>query len=361
MNLKPDLTIQKVLFSTTSRFIGEYKKNGILITHAWPSFFKGSIEMRFSESPISRSAYLFAFRTESYENKAGASIPDCSIYEDLICIYLSILFGKRFDNHGLLEGSGFFHIPDLNQFNYLCDPQLPQNSHSPRIDFNIPLNITEFSRIEELIFKSSLNDKFLKTFQSAGKFYLRALQISEHDPEIAYMNLITAREILSNFYDYQKENLLDDKIKNTLKIISISLPEGIKYVEEIQERLQQVKKRFTLTISSLVDDDFFSRSESQDMIGRFSSNTFRKSIGAAYDLRSCYLQTGISFGKWISIKIGDKHYEVQIGKPVLNDKKYANIISKAPTYVGLERIVRYCLIKFAQQNGIPIISQQENY
>jgi hypothetical protein len=37
--------------------------------------------------------------------------------------------------------------------------------------------------------------------------------------------------------------------------------------------------------------------------------------------------------------------------PVLNDKKLVKALQRAPTYTGLERVIRYCLLRFAEVNG----------
>ncbi|MCL4748274.1 MAG: hypothetical protein KJZ83_23120, partial [Burkholderiaceae bacterium] len=79
----------------------------MLIAHAWPDFYDHTASARWSEGPASRSAFVFAFQTENLPADS-ASIPNYSPMGDLICAYLAVLFGKRFDNHGLLEGSGFF-------------------------------------------------------------------------------------------------------------------------------------------------------------------------------------------------------------------------------------------------------------
>jgi len=201
-----------------------------------------------SEGPASRSAYIFAFKTAHVEKKPGIRLPEYSPMGDLICSYLSVLYGKRFDSHGLLEGSGLFHVPELSQFTHLCDHHLPQNSHVSRPDFSVPLNLTEFSRIDSLLLNDGLDQKFLRTFQGASKFYLQALQNAEHDPEVAYLHLITSGEILSNFQKYSKEDLLDQETKKALESIKKGVPNGSKLAGIIAGKLLLVKKRFTETI-----------------------------------------------------------------------------------------------------------------
>lgn len=362
MTLRPQETIQKALISTTSRLVGEYEKNGVLLTHAWPDFYDRSASVRWSEGPASRSAFIFAFETEPVENKSGP-LHDYSPMGGLICAYLAVLFGKRFDSHGLVEGSGFFRVPDLTQFGHLCDHHLPQNSHAPRIDFPVPLNLGEIARIERLLLDNTLDLKFLGTFQGATKFYLQAMQNAEHDPEVAYLHLITAGEILSNFYEYEKDQLLDEQSNQALTKIREGLSDGAQVASFISGKLLQVRKRFVQTIVQLVDQDFFQRSEAREPFAGFKAESFRASVSAAYDLRSRYVHTGIPFGRWVSLKVGGMNNEVQVGQPVVDDKELGKILVKAPTYIGLERVMRYCLLQFAKLKGVyaePSIESESN-
>ena len=351
MALRPEETIQKALISTTSRLVGEYEKNGVLLTHAWPDFRDPSASVRWSEGPASRSAFIFAFETEPVEKKSGP-LPEYSPVGESICAYLAVLFGKRFDSHGLVEGSGFFHIPDLTEFGHLCDQHLPQNSHAPRIDFPVPLNLGEISRIERLFLGTTLDLKFLRAFQGATKFYLQALQNAEHDPEVAYLHLITTGEILSNFYEYEKDDLLDEQSKQALTKIREGLPDGVQVANFISGKLLQVKRRFVETIVRLIDQDFFQRSEARQLFLGFKADSFRDSVSAAYDLRSRYVHTGIPFGGWVSLNASGMNNEMQVGKPVVEDKEQGKILAKAPTYIGLERVMRYCLLQFAKSEGV---------
>ncbi len=97
MALRPQETIQKALISTTSHLVGEYEKNGLLLTHAWPDFYDRAASVRWSEGPTSRSAFIFAFETVPIDKKSGP-LPEYSPMGELICAYLAVLFGKRFDS-----------------------------------------------------------------------------------------------------------------------------------------------------------------------------------------------------------------------------------------------------------------------
>jgi len=198
------------------------------------------------------------------------------------------------------------------------------------------------------LFFGSIDDRFLNTFRAACKFYSKALQVYENDAEIAYLNLITAGEVLSNYFHYSREELILDDMKSLILEFNRLQPDSNKLIEAVTRRLLHIKRRFTKTIASLLDEDFFLRTESEQY-GSLSHKDIQKVISAAYDLRSKYVHSGIPFGSWI--RSHDFNNEIQIGRPLVEDKDFGKILAMAPTFIGLERIIRYCLLQFAKQNG----------
>ena len=313
MSLRPAETSQKMIISTTSRMVGEFEGEGVLVAHAWPG--PETMNIRFTEGPLSRSSYMVVFETPPIERLAGTVVPDYSYVGEVICALLSVLFGKRFDNHGPVESSGHYRVPEVASFSQVCNHLLPQNSHKPRADFPIPLNLEEVSRVSRLITDEKLDENFKTSFHSASKFYCQALKNAEQDPEVAYLHLITAGEILSGFLKYELSALLDDETKANLELIREKCPEGDRIAQFISNRLFQVKKRFLKSITDLCDPGFFQRSEVPQPFGRFKADTFWGSIAAAYDLRSRYVHTGVPFGSWVAPR--SRLEEVQIGQPVV--------------------------------------------
>ena len=130
--LKLDETVQKMLVSTTSRMVGVYENTGIVITHARPNFYDSATDLRMDETPLSRSGIVIAFETEPLEKRAGMVVPDYTYVGESVCAYLSVLFGKRFDCHGLVVANGQYQIPDLTAYSTTCNPRSPFNSHKQR-------------------------------------------------------------------------------------------------------------------------------------------------------------------------------------------------------------------------------------
>jgi hypothetical protein len=197
----------------------------------------------------------------------------------------------------------------------------------------------------------SLDMRFLQHFRTAAKFYAQELRGWEQDAEAAYLDLVTAGEVLSNFFEYDKDALLDDEAKEMIDLIRKHVPNGEVVAGKFASRLRGIKKRFVRTIMDLVTADFFERTESTYGNGKFDAATFERAIAAAYDLRSKHLHSGAPFGFWVSRLTNGGNEEVQSGRPVLQDADLAKVLARAPTLVGLERIIRFCLLRFAEKNG----------
>lgn len=348
--LMPDETIHKILISTTSRLVGSYENDDILISHAWQHFSNSNGIIREEENPVSRSAFVLAFQTEGYEKAAGVEIPDYTYIGEIVCSLLSVLYGKRFDSHGLLEGSGFFNTPDLTVYNHICNHKLPFNSHKARRCFSIPLNLVHFKAVDKLLLSPEIDQDFKHKLFAACKFYCQAIQTIESDPEVAYLHLITSGEIISGHHSYEQEDVLDAVMLEYLAEIRVQMPNGDKIAKHISKRLLSIKKKFVKSLTAFIDDDFFTHAETSQEFGHFKRDDIEKRIGSAYDLRSKYVHIGVSFGNWI--KPRGRLEDIQFGRPALPDKDYAKVLEKAPTFTGLERIIRYCILKFMVSNGL---------
>jgi hypothetical protein len=139
------------------------------------------------------------------------------------------------------------------------------------------------------------------------------------------------------------------------------IPNGEKAARILADRMRQIKRRFRLTVEDLIDERFFRATEQEPQWRRLTADNLSDRISAAYDIRSRYVHTGISFGDWVYPQMGhrvsDKGHkpgwmEIHLGKPILEDKRLADLLGAAPTYVGLERVIRYCLIRFAERNQL---------
>ena len=343
--------IHRFLISTTSRFVGEYQSDSIALTHAWPNISKGPALLQgMQANPHSRNYYVLSAEIEDPQQGRVNVIPNYRPLGDRCCAALSILFGKRFDNHGLLVSHGMFGVPDFSQVRPTVYFTAGPNSHAPRPDLEIELNLVHFGRIAQLFTDASLDQQFIHILFAAGRFYVRSLQMFDVEPEFAYLDLVTCGEILANYYKFKDAELYDDDTRTAFERIRTEMPKGDKVVRKFRGSMRQIKRAYTLTITRLMTDYFFGRTESTTPGLGFRNEDFEKRVKAAYDLRSLYVHTGIDFGRWVSPH-GAFMNEVQIGAPIVEDERFAEAIKVAPIYFGLERVMRYCLLRFIHLHG----------
>lgn len=352
MTLRPSKTLQTAIISTTSRLIGEYEAENLLIMHASPDFRNASGLARTVEGASSRNAFVCVFQTPPDTTPIGIPHPDYSLLVENLTHLLSVLFGKRFDNHGLLQTLGRFRLPDLSHYTLFARPSFPHNSHSPRVDFQIPLNLEQVSLLTPLLEVNAANNTAFRLFQTAAKFYCLSLRSFEADAEISYLNLITALEILSSMDKRSNNEFLDEVTRKHLITIRQELKDGEKIANLFEARMRQIKKRFVDFILSSITQDFFSRTENLRREGCFDQALFSKTVAAAYDLRSRYVHTGVPFGRFIGIDAGTSNQELRSVSASTEDKELSKILKVAPTLIGLARITRYCLLKFAVEHQV---------
>lgn len=122
---------------------------------------------------------------------------DYSSKAELICSYLSLVYGKRFDYHGLIEHNRSYHMPNLSRFEEKCNLELPFNSHDERKCLPFPTALSNFSFVENMMSGMGIPKRFLYLFNAACKLYTQALRNAENEDETAYLNLVMAGEIIS--------------------------------------------------------------------------------------------------------------------------------------------------------------------
>ena len=350
--LRPDRDVQKILLSSPCAFTGEFETDGLLLAHAWPSIHDRVAFARRVSGAMGREALMLAFRTDPAD-QGSVVIPNYDHVGEMVSSYLSLLYGKRFDSHGALESSGFYRLPDLRNWDASHDTALPQNRATPRPDFAIPLVLDEARRLIPLLFGKVARSAHAQAFRGAAKFYHQALRVAEQDLEVAYLHLITAGEILAEAVPVEPDRLIDAQTRGLLERIEEGLPDGVRVARSIRSKLRSIRRRFVHTLCGLTDEGFFERTESNEPFARLSSAAYPKALAAAYDLRSQYVHTGQSFGHWIAPR-GTYTGEVQSGRPVVDSKRFERVLANAPTYVGLERIIRYTLLRFAEGLGVDL-------
>lgn len=341
-----------MLLSTRSRLVGEYfdpEHPSFHITHAWLG--ASQLPRSLSESPYSQSYYVASILTEPANEKSTLRVlPDYSHWGEFVATHLSILYGKHFVSLGPLESNGMFHVPERLELDPNSLHSLPPFNHEPRRCVPTPLNLGEVTRIRKILNMSWVENDAERILFTAGRFYNRALTEIDESPELAYLDFISCGEILSAARPVDEDSLLDEKLKHILEEIKLKCTDGQKLASEVRNRVYQVRRRFAVALSVLLDDYFFANSESDITWAVLTKETIETTLKAAYDLRSRYVHSGVQFGGFVR-PLPPNASEKMIGEPILDDKELANIIVKAPSLCGMERIMRYCLLKVSSENG----------
>jgi len=345
LKLAPHRQVQKFLLSTPAPLSDDFESTALIVREAYTGLRQRAGHQQ-RIGPTGRTALTLSFRTPA-EDHGGIIIPDYDHVGDMMCAYLAVLYGKRFDNHGALESSGYFRVPDLAALDAYVDRRVPTASDQPRADFSIPLSLRELDRLAPLMLGPSGRSPEATVFRTASRFYLRALQTEEADIEIAYLHLVTCGEVLSNGLDVNADQLLDAQTRRAIEKIETGMADGPKLARMIRGKLRAIRRRFIWSLQHLMEPAFFLRGEAEHAYERLRSETFLKVLGAAYDLRSHYLHTGKPFGEWVRPR-GSSPPEVITGRPIMDDRQFSQILASAPTFTGLERVIRYGLLRFAQ-------------
>lgn len=354
--LRPNENTQRVMISTPSHFVGEFVSDKILITHAFPQLNDayGWQALSDSKNPYKRSYFIASFIREPDKDKEHRSIiPDYSVLGEYLSVFLSVLYGKRFDNHGAIEQNGRFGLPSMSGLRPCKYVQYPFNNDKPRKNLNIELNLDKVKSIEKIIDLDFDGGRAGNVFFAAAKSYLEALRTIDYDPENAFISLVMSGEILGDFYkkDFTAEELYDENTRKQFERITVEIIGGEKIVSELKGRLFQVKRVFTRVLLKLLNSKFFDGYEGEITFLGLSEKGIKRKIMYAYDLRSYYIHTGARFGKYIEpINMMN---EVCPGLGwVMEDKRLSKLLKHSPTFLGMERIIRFCLLRFLNINNL---------
>ena len=342
MGLIPDKTVARFLISTPCRLLGEFSTDELSIDHAFPRD-RPQLMAQTQSGPFSRSYYIVSVTHEEHDEVA---FPDYRINAELIADLASVWFGKRFDVHGTLQEHGHFFLPALWAAQPVAYPDGGPFSHNPRQDLKIPLKWDTFRQPFEVFEKYSHGNSVIGAFWRATRFYARALRSFDNGPEVAFFHLIAAIEMLATEMDFADDQIFDPELLEIFKRIREELHDGEAVEKVVRPRLYQLRRRVALCAVELTNDNFFEGSEAKQPIARLSKEDLFARIKAAYDLRSRYAHTGADIGGWLNILAGQNE-ELHLGRPVMKDKKLAQLILKAPTLAGLERLVRFMTLRFA--------------
>jgi len=356
---KPRTDITKLLLSTPSHFVGQYENDVFRIVGANENTRVNAYTPK-SDERIYREYIEITVATPEYK-KDTIVIPDYSQLGENFCIALSVLFGKRFDSHGLIQQHGWPYVPSVESNHKIYNKNLCFNSVNIRADYHIALSLENIKYIENVLFEHNGDiAEAQSTFWYAGRFYIQAIRIVEESPELAFLSLITAGEILASHFKYPIEELLDENTKQLLEKLKSHGEDGEKLHKIVSSKLMGISESFCKFIIDCLDSGFFNRTEAKYQYQKLSEPDIKQRLKAAYDLRSKFVHAGKSQHSWMSVNYLHNNEEVIHGNPAIIDKEIQKSIKRSPTFIGMERIIRYSLIKFLIHTGV-IENDLENY
>ncbi|MDC0745333.1 HEPN domain-containing protein [Polyangium mundeleinium] len=348
--------IHKGMICTPARFLGQYEDEQFLIAHAWPTDYVG-MNIRFGQkSAASKHYYIVAFKAPAEESFAGGrrtAIPDYTPLLGEIVDLLAVFFGKQFNSCGMIESSGLYHIPHLSMSLTGYYDHYPYND-LPRPDLEIDLNLSRCGGILGLLTDAAPSSRLSTLAGTAAKFYARALRTYEHDHGAAFVDLMMAGEIISKYQELPQDEIYDDQLK---KLFARLHQAGIgeSDVRAIKGRLYQVKRHFVRNLLGLLSPKFFDKTECSGLTPiehvRLRADDIEKRLRSAYDLRSRYVHEGIPLDYWMRPEGRD---ELRWGSPITGNKELDKIVGNAPTFYGMERIIRFCLLRLLHKHVMPL-------
>ena len=345
----PRKDITKLLISTPSHFVGRYENEFFRAVVANKNL--GVKSARRDERTYKQYIEV-TVETPEYKNDTVV-IPDYSQIGENFCIAMSVLFGKVFDSHGLLQQHGRAYLPDLNSNHKIHNKDLTINSSDPRVDYEIKLDLENIKLIQNVLFQHDDDTVDAQsTFWYAGRFYVQSLRIVEENPELAFLSLITAGEILASYFKYSVDDLLDSNSKKLLEKLKNLGEDGEQLHKQVSKKLMGISEAFCKFLIDCLDDEFFERTESKHDFAKLTKSDIKQRLKAAYNLRSKYVHAGKTPSGWMSVDYLNNNEEVHHGTPVLEDKEMKKAIKRSPTFIGMERIIRYSLLKFVMKTNV---------
>ncbi len=344
--MKLNENIFRFIISSPSRFVDNYVRKNIRIDHFWDFNDSANLKIQQIENPFSRNYYVITLRRKQPKDENG-KVKSYNMFKNdgnEVMMIMSVLFGKRFDFHGNLQSGNFLSKPNINNIIALDTYNWPFNSYKKRIDTNIDLKLSNLSLCKNIIDKiGRQRPKSHTTFFNASNLYCRALQNFDENPDLSYIDLVSAGEILTANFKMKEKYLYDESLKSIFSSIKDNCKDYINIIDNLKSRLYQVRTRFANGLSTLLDDSFFLHTYSTNKQWSIQKENILTNLKYTYDLRSQLIHSGLEIGRVLNIdNLGAELFSViPLGISKDNFKK----LSKSLNFIGLERVIRYSLLK----------------
>ena len=164
--------------------------------------------------------------------------------------------------------------------------------------------------------------------------------------------MITVGEILSSYFKYPIKELIDQDTVRLLTELRQIENIGEKLAKKVEKKLGGISEAFCKYFLECLDDDFFNNPEAKNAYEQRKKEDIKQRLKAAYNIRSVFVHTGKFHSNWMSVNHFHNNEEVINGNPVIGSKETEKMIKRSPTFLGMERIMRYGLLMFLVRTKI---------
>jgi hypothetical protein len=247
----------------------------------------------------------------------------------------SLFLRKRFILGSMVRSND---MPMLYSVKEWIDKQLIENS----------CNLADLETLFKLV--EYLKPKYHQKFILAVKSYHTAIQVIEEKPDMAYLNLVSAIEVLCQKTEIKKQLYkVNSKLANLIKNI-----EDEEFKDEIENAVLQkerfIKQKFQKFILEHIEESFWNY-EKRPQLGKIKHDDLPKLLNNIYDQRSKTLHNGEPFPYYIyhSPTMGSE-LNPSLATTVGEKKWLRKDFIPYPHF--FERLVRHVLINFLKKNQI---------
>jgi hypothetical protein len=335
--VRPDKFTYTMILSSPAHIPGEIESDRFFLTIAWPDFNSGHHEID-PNSRYSRNFFALTFREPelSPDEEKTFRLPHYQFVGEYFTVFLSLYYGKRFDYHGYQLDHGLYRLPNIEPAKPRKSSQSLPFSSKPRKDLGIPLLLTRenslmpilnsvFSEVTRDVKKDGSLPEPLVLAYTAGRFYQKALEMFESEPEFAFLSLINSGEVLVSGLKFENSELEDAALNTIMSEVDAKLEPKI--AEEIRKRFfGQISRRFRKGLVKLLNSAFFAGSETEEFL-RLTPTNVEDRLKAAYELRSIFMHEGTPFG-WV-VSHDYQGNEISLGQAAYGEDRWKKITGMA--------------------------------
>jgi len=208
-------------------------------------------------------------------------------------------------------------------------------------------NLTDWFQLTE-----GLNRIYHQRFILATKFYHRALSLIDDQPDMAYIDLVSAIETLSRDFDIGNVTIADLNNQKLEKYVSAIDDAGLRSnIEKVIVKAYSFsKRRFKDFILDYTEETFWA-DQKRPVHGKIKCEELASLLGRIYDQRSKTLHNGEPFPAYIfSIPINGEEISSSLG--ISKGEKRWDTKYFIPYPHFFERLVNHVLKTFLRRNQI---------